>query len=635
MANIRKSFNFRSGLQVDNDNFVVNETGNVGIGTSTPQEYLLNVYGDKALRVTGLTTTGRLYAGIGTVGVLSATSADVSGILTVGQLRVGSSNTVDNLIGYGFTAWITNDSGVGLHTLSRVGIGTTATPTEQLKVFGDVAITTSLTVGSATTIASYGINTPSGIVTASSFVGVGSELTNLDASNVGLGTLSNSRLPQNISVSGVVTATSFVGSLTGTATSLTGTPDITVGVVSATNITASNINATGIITASKLVANSIEVPNTGITTVSQLLHVGTGGTAFAALSSGRIGVGTAEPTSEIQVRKASGSLVEVISDSGQARISVGQSVGAGKSTGVIRFGNSAHDFDIINNDNEGDINFLLNGNGSAGTGKFSWQDGNSFTEVMSLNANGNFSVSGVTTLASAGGTTTTGGALYVNGTVTATNFIGNVSLQSIIASNVNVNTGVSTVTHLDIVANANPLVSAKLTLDPNATVGLGTSQPIVDFDARDKTALFGSVGINTTDNSFTPSLYVAGNVAIEDSIGIGTTASITGGPGLEIHTGFVDLYDTRVSIESINTNVTVVIDDKTNVGIGSTQPKAAVDLSLAGKGGSSGQYAYLILPKVTNFERSGFASTESGAIIFNTDTSTFQGYTGIGWTDLH
>ena len=47
MANIRKSFNFRSGLQVDNDNFVINANGLVGIGTSVPQKYLLNVYSKK------------------------------------------------------------------------------------------------------------------------------------------------------------------------------------------------------------------------------------------------------------------------------------------------------------------------------------------------------------------------------------------------------------------------------------------------------------------------------------------------------------------------------------------------------------------------------------------------------------
>jgi len=481
MANIRKSFNFRTGLQVDNDNFVVNANGLVGIGTSVPQNYLLNVHGDS--RVTGLVTTGTLHAGEGTVTVLNATDANVSGALTVSSLRVGSSNLVTNLIGYGYTAWITNDGGVGLHTLSRVGIGTTVTPTEQLKVFGDVAITTSLTVGSATTIASYGINTPSGIVTASSFVGVGSELTNLDASNVGLGTLSNSRLPQNISVSGVVTATSFVGSLTGTATSLTGTPDITVGVVSATNITASNINATGIITASKLVADSIEVPNTGITTVSQLLHVGTGGTAFAALSSGRIGVGTAEPTSEIQVKKASGSLVEVVSDSGQARISVGQSVGAGNSSAVLRFGNSAGVLDIVNND-VGDVKTIIHGGTGAGsTGNFKWVYGQTNSERMTLTWDGKLGVnqsSPENTLHVVGTSTVTGNA-WIGGNLNVSgNIVGNITLDPILTNtNLNNTSGITSLSQLNV-TNDVDFGSASLVGLGN-TVAIGTDSGSTDY----------------------------------------------------------------------------------------------------------------------------------------------------------
>ena len=40
MADYRKSFNFRNGVQVDNDNFLVNSTGLVGIGTTVPTEAL-------------------------------------------------------------------------------------------------------------------------------------------------------------------------------------------------------------------------------------------------------------------------------------------------------------------------------------------------------------------------------------------------------------------------------------------------------------------------------------------------------------------------------------------------------------------------------------------------------------------
>ena len=39
MANIKKSFNFRNGVQVDEDNLLVTPTGLVGIGTTVPTEY--------------------------------------------------------------------------------------------------------------------------------------------------------------------------------------------------------------------------------------------------------------------------------------------------------------------------------------------------------------------------------------------------------------------------------------------------------------------------------------------------------------------------------------------------------------------------------------------------------------------
>ena len=38
MANIKKNFNFRNGVQVDDDNLLVTSTGLVGIGTTIPNE---------------------------------------------------------------------------------------------------------------------------------------------------------------------------------------------------------------------------------------------------------------------------------------------------------------------------------------------------------------------------------------------------------------------------------------------------------------------------------------------------------------------------------------------------------------------------------------------------------------------
>ena len=200
MANIRKAFNFRSGLQVDNDNFVINANGLVGIGTSVPSFYKLNVYGSS--RTTGLTTTQDLFvtqnaeiSGITTVGVLTASSIDIAngvnvgGALTAATLKLSNGETVDNLIGFARTTFITDNGGVGLHTTSKIGINTTTSPgasNPELSVFGNanvtgiITATSRLTVGTAVTANGDGLNVI-GIVTATSFVGNGADITGLPA----------------------------------------------------------------------------------------------------------------------------------------------------------------------------------------------------------------------------------------------------------------------------------------------------------------------------------------------------------------------------------------------------------------------------------------------------------------------
>jgi len=115
--------------------------------------------------------------------------------------------------------------------------------------------------------------TVTGIVTATSFSGDGSALTNISASqfvttaagihtlsNVGIGTTnptSKLTVTGNGIFTGVVTATTFVGAVTGNATGLSGTPNITVGTITATSaivgsavtINSSGINVTGVVTA--------------------------------------------------------------------------------------------------------------------------------------------------------------------------------------------------------------------------------------------------------------------------------------------------------------------------------------------------------------------------------------------------
>ena len=83
MADIRKTFNFRDGVQVDDEVLVVR--GNrVGLGTTSPDQ-LLDVRGNA--NITGVTSTVNFYAtGVGTFGGVSLGSTinldSTSGVIT-------------------------------------------------------------------------------------------------------------------------------------------------------------------------------------------------------------------------------------------------------------------------------------------------------------------------------------------------------------------------------------------------------------------------------------------------------------------------------------------------------------------------------------------------------------------------
>ena len=92
-------------------------------------------------------------------------------------------------------------------------------------------------------------------MTARTFGGQGDNITELDADNITAGTVDNARLPDNINKTTGVATFKFVGDLTGdvtgtvtgnvigiatTARGLTGTPDITVGIETATGLNVTN-----------------------------------------------------------------------------------------------------------------------------------------------------------------------------------------------------------------------------------------------------------------------------------------------------------------------------------------------------------------------------------------------------------
>ena len=150
----------------------------------------------------------------------------------------------------GSTTWTT--TAVGLHTLSNVGIATTANSNYKLDVGGDARITGSLRLGTDTIVLDGSSNT----------INVGTGIT-LDAANqtVTVGGAQIADASGQGNYTGIVTAAGFVGPLTGNVDGTTGTFS---GNVSAANATftgdvsiggtltyedVTNVDAVGLITA--------------------------------------------------------------------------------------------------------------------------------------------------------------------------------------------------------------------------------------------------------------------------------------------------------------------------------------------------------------------------------------------------
>jgi hypothetical protein len=632
MANYNKSFNFRNGVQVDDDNFIVNANGLVGIGTSIPREFL-DVYG--TAKVTGLVTTTNLaVTGVSTfysdVKVGSAITFNSSTGAVSATAFFGDGGNLLNVEQVAVNGWIVTAGTIS--TAAKVGIGTTL-PYYSLQVgldpitgnglsidaiTGNVNTTGIITANrfsgpgdgvtdlNASVITSGTLNNSrlpqninvSGIVTAYSFTGFGTNLQGINATNITNGTLNNSRLPQNISISGIITANSgiitlltntnlnntgiatlgvanasrllvsgvttstggFVGNVTGTATtatSLTGSPNITVGNITSSNInstgiiTSSNINNTGIITSSSIISQS---SSTGVSTVSTRLYAES------------IGVGTNSPSGDIHIRRSSSSTLQVTSDNAEAIVAVGRSTTLTGNNGALIFGNIEYlystikSLDIVNYDT-GNINqYLHYGSAGVGTGNFNWIYAKDATNpLMTLTYGGNlgigvtnptktfevFGTSSFVGISSFNDNVNISNDLIVNGNLTVN---GSFSANSIIATllgNVNTSSGISTFNNINAIGDAssfrsfigigtqpsNPAYSFEV-LDTFAVssegVGIGTNITLPGFDVTcTGPAVFGTIGIGTDENTGTlsqslqvgsPSVvrgaYISGNLGV-------------------------------------------------------------------------------------------------------------------------
>ena len=452
MANYNKSFNFRNGVQVDDDNFIVNANGLVGIGTSIPREFL-DVHG--TAKITGLVTATNLaITGVSTfysnVRVGSGITMYASTGIVSATAFYGSAAGLTGLYAIAIDGWYINAG--NLSTTSKVGIGTTL-PYYSLQVGQDPLTGNGLSIDAIT-----GNVKTSGIITAPSFVGnLAGNVNSSGVSTFSGGLIGNvtgnltGNVTGNINSSGVSTFSGgLLGNLTG---NLTGnvTGNLTGNVTG--NVTGIASTALTLPSSARITITSVNsgFSSTGIATVTDTLYV----TGFPA----KIGVGTATaPEADIEVNKTGISSIRVISNNDIATIGIGRSA-------EIRTGNvnnlypysTRNSLDIINSNAE-NVNYYLDyGSAGVGTGNFNWIYGQSpSSPLMSLTYGGNLGL-GITNPQSklyVAGTSYITGITTINNNLTVTNNLtansltvnGNISFTG----NITGNLGMTTISRLGV-----------------------------------------------------------------------------------------------------------------------------------------------------------------------------------------
>ena len=546
-SNFRKAFNFRDGMQVATDDLVVS-SNKVGIGTTAPARSL-SVYGPAEF-VGVATFTDAFHVGAAATFIGPVTLGDNVTVSAAGSVTAtnfyGDGATLSNLP---TSQWIDTDVGLGftsIYAAGNVGVGTT-NPLHVFQVAGN-PVGTGYTYG--VIFDHYGNVTASGIVTAERFIG------SLE-SDLLTGYIDNDRLPENISITGVVTASEFTGRLVGFAD------------------TASTIKYGIDATLAGLAVTNLDV--VGVGTFVEL-NVGSSGTCLTALDTGNVGLGTENPGKTLSIVKNANATIEVISETGQANVAIGQSVGFGNSSAQIRFGQQRDTLDILNNTVGGTRFISHNAFGSVGfnTGNWAFVYGQTGEERFSITWDGKvavgnplptetFTVVGTSTVT---GTAYVGGNLEVKGNVT----FGSFALSTLDNTNLNNTTGISTFNNLQVTGFT--------------TLGITTAQA---FNAE--------------------------TITVTQGIAIGTTTQSGAifAPDQEIQTAAISLT---------NASTRAIVD----AGVDPTSS------SVVGAGLT--QQCMLIVPSVDTMGRVGLV-TYAGAIVFDTSDNKFKGWTGTQWKNFH
>ena len=348
----------------------------------------------------------------------------------------------------------------------------------------------------------------------------------------------------------------------------------------------------------------------GLTTLDDV-NVSSGATFGGAvnvtgnLQSANLGLGIA-PNTDIQI----------FNSTGESQMVVGNSSAITGTNAAIRYNSSNASFpfssgtpqslDIINY-GKGSINFYLEaGTVGLGTGDINFIRRSNFDELMTITYGGRLGI----------GVTVPTDNLHVVGTSTVTGY-------SFAGGNISAGNNIIAANEIQAASLSVPRVDSTLFGNVNSTSGISTFQ-----------------SLKTTGTTQVTSAQFA------TGVGIGVTAS---GVSLSINSATSNRFTFTQggSLRIKGTTISDGIDLETNVndgrvlfgavGVGTTRPRSAIDFSDAGKNTTIVPYQnrmFMLPPKLTTSERTGL-STETGAVIYNTSTNKLQVYTGSAWANCN
>ena len=646
MANIKKSFNFRNGIQVDEDNLLVTSTGLVAIGKTVPTE-ALDVIGNVVvsgvtssvftqtglLTVTTLKPTEIIGAGVSIQsGIITNPSLDNTGIVTY----YGDGQYLKNLP---TSEWKTTNAGFNLLSIyntkqGTVGIATT-NPQSTLQI-GNNPFASQTGVG----IASAGNIRASGSITANVFNG---SLTGNVTGNV-IGNLTGD-------VTGSVT-----GNVTG---DVTGNADTATALQNARTIGGVSFDGT----------SNIDLPGVNISG-----NQNTSGTAANLSGSPSITVSGIDLNGNLDV---SGSTT--LGDATTDTLNINAKIIGTQTNNVIPFyydnisqlpSSSTYHGAFAHVHSTGRAYFAHAGwkelvnkeaNGIIGTGTEAYSIGTLGIGVVSPANDFQLRKTGNTELQITSDTGTAGITIGRESGVTNTN---NAEIRYGADSS---GANYSSAQSLDILnygtGNFNYHLSAN-----NASAVAGdfhwhkgiNSQRLMTL-----TGIGGSLGLGTTqpttildvigDGSFSTDLHVGNNLTIVGQLSVPTvnstfTGNLTGNVDGNVNaTGFSTFSHLKVTgittVSSLLGDYIDVTDGATYysggilgkiLGIGTAQPAAVVDFSQAGQqlsGSYSTSRKFMLPPKVDSTQKGNLIPV-SGAFIFNTSVNKLEFYDGSSWTPL-